>query len=49
MEHRDAIALSISELADAELMFAMTLVVPPAAEGLADPDMARRLEIEASA
>ena len=39
----------LAGLADVELRAAMTLVVPPATEGVADPDMARRLELDAGA
>jgi hypothetical protein len=39
----------LADLAGVELRPAMTLVVPPATEGLADPEMARRLDVHAGA
>jgi uncharacterized protein YabN with tetrapyrrole methylase and pyrophosphatase domain len=41
--------VALSELASASLRPGMTLVVPPATQGVADPEMARRLEIDAGA
>jgi uncharacterized protein YabN with tetrapyrrole methylase and pyrophosphatase domain len=40
---------ALAGLADVELRLGMTLVVPPATEGVANSDMARRLQIDAGA
>lgn len=43
------VRVALADLPDAELRLGMTLVVPPATVGVADPEMARRLQTAAGA